>query len=138
MSSESGQCLCGAVRVQAEVTERHHGACHCGMCRRWGSGPFLATSVGGVEFTGDEHIRRYRSSDWAERGFCDICGANLFYHLIEPDVYVMSIGVFDSASEFDLTEEIYIDSKPDGYAFAGEHPRLTEAETIAKYVQSDD
>jgi hypothetical protein len=45
----------------------------------------------------------------------------------------MCIGTFDDLSDFILTSEIFIDRKPDAYALAGEHPRLTEVETLEKY-----
>ncbi len=39
-------------------------------------------------------------------------------------------GVFDDAEAFSLAGEIYIDSKPAGYGFVGDHPRLTEQEFL--------
>lgn len=137
MPTETGQCLCGTVRYEAELAERHHGACHCRMCRRWTGGPLFAVSVASVRFEGDKNIGRYRSSEWAERGFCKKCGTCLFYHLVQPDSYVMSVGTFDNANDFKLTSEIFIDRKPDGYSFAGDHCRLTEAETIAQFVSAE-
>jgi hypothetical protein len=49
---------------------------------------------------------------------------------------MLCVGAFDDSSELRLTREIFIDHKPDGYAFAGEHPRLTAAETLAEYAPS--
>jgi hypothetical protein len=88
----------------------------------------MAVAVEGIEFQGSEHIGRYDSSEWAERGFCTRCGTCLFYRLKADDKYIMAIGSFDEQSEFELVGEIYIDEKPPGYDFAGEHPRQTGAE----------
>ncbi len=88
----------------------------------------MAAEAAGVEFTGAENIGRYDSSEWAERGFCSRCGTSLFYRLKAADKYIMSIGAFDDQSAFELVGEIYIDEKPPGYNFAGEHPRQTGAE----------
>lgn len=129
--SHTGQCLCGAVQFTAEDVETHFHSCHCGTCRRWGGGPGMAVQVGSVQFTGEDQIARFQSSDWAERGFCKQCGSNLFYHMKEPGGYMMWVGAFNDQSAFKLTGEIYIDSKPDSYAFAGDHPRQTEAEFLA-------
>ncbi len=137
MKADQGKCLCGAVSIQAGVAERHHEACHCGMCRRWSGGPFFGTVVSTVSFEGEENIARYASSEWAERGFCKLCGTHLFYRLKKFDSYVMSVGLFDDAERFILVEEIFIDRKPDGYSFAGDHPRLSEAETLAKYMPEE-
>lgn len=129
----TGKCLCGAVEFSVDAVDPHHHACHCDMCRRWAGGPLLAATVTNIRFRGGENLRRYASSDWAERGFCGICGANLFYRLIEADSYYVPVGVFDDQQAFSMIGEIFYDAKPPGYAFAGDHPRLTEAETLAKF-----
>ena len=126
-----GGCLCGAVRFEADDVDTHVHGCHCSMCRNWSGGPMLACSVGSVRFTGDAHIRRYDSSAWAERGFCEVCGSNLFYRLKEGDRYILCVGAFDDESVFELVGEIYVDEKPPGYAFAGDHPRQTGEEFLA-------
>jgi hypothetical protein len=45
----------------------------------------------------------------------------------------MSVGTFDDPSSFVLTREIFIDKKPEDYALAGDHPRLTEREILAEH-----
>ena len=92
----------------------------------------LATRAQGVTFASTDALARYASSDWAERGFCKTCGTNLFYFLKPTQSYFMSVGTFDDPAPFRLTREIFIDRKPDGYAFAGDHPRWTEAETFER------
>ncbi len=138
MSSAGGQCLCGAVRFSVESVDPHHHACHCGMCRRWSGGPLFMMSVSGASFEGSNNITIYDSSDWAERGFCRTCGTNLFYRFKKTGNYTICAGTFDDSSQFELSSEIFIDNKPDGYDFAGDHPRLTEAEAIAKFTSSGD
>lgn len=127
----TGGCLCGAVRFEATDVDTHVHGCHCNMCRAWSGGALLAVAVGGVRFEGGQHIRRYDSSAWAERGFCDVCGSNLFYRLKEGDRYMLCQGAFDDESSFQLVGEIYVDEKPPGYDFAGDHPRQTGAEFLA-------
>lgn len=130
-STQTGQCLCGAVTFSAENVEQHIHACHCSMCRKWSGSPAMAAGVGSVSFNGEDSITRYDSSEWAERGFCKQCGTNLFYHFKDAGQYIMWTGAFDDPSAFTLTGEIYIDEKPQGYDFAGDHPRLTGAEFMA-------
>lgn len=131
--SHSGGCLCGAVRFEATDVSKQFSACHCSMCRRWGGGgPFLAVPTKAVTFQGEEHIKRFDSSDWAARGFCDRCGTSLFYFLKPMNAHMMSLGAFDDPSSFELSREIFIDRKPACYALAGDHERWTEAETFAR------
>lgn len=138
MSEMSGRCLCGAVEFTAADVETDHHACHCSMCRRWTGSPMLAASAGAVKFIGGEHITGYKSSDWAERCFCSKCGTSLFYYLIPADHYVISVGAFDDADAFTMVGEIFIDNKPPGYGFAGDHPRKTEAEFMAEMMHGAD
>jgi hypothetical protein len=91
----------------------------------------MAARVGAIRFDGAASISRFRSSDWAERAFCRTCGTHLFYHLTAADQHIVWIGTFDDLTPFQLESEIFIDEKPQGYAFAGDHPRLTGAEFLA-------
>ncbi len=137
MSESAGKCLCGAVTYTAREVDKHVHACHCSMCRGWTGGPMLAASVGSIEFDGEEHIKRYQSSEWAERGFCSRCGSSLFYYLKPQDMYIVATGTFDDAEQFKLEGEIYVDEKPSGYDFAGDHPRMTGEEFMASMGQSE-
>ena len=97
--SMSGGCLCGAVRFTAAPRDHDIGACHCNMCRRWTAGPFLALECGGtVKIDDASDLGIYRSSEWAERGFCKRCGTPLFYRLVGKDFYVVSAEAFDDKS----------------------------------------
>ena len=130
MTERMGKCLCGTVTVRADA-QPHVGACHCGMCRRWGGGPAMALDCGSDAVWQGGEITRYRSSDWAERGFCTRCGTHLFYYLVPAQRYFVPTGLFEDQSGLSFESEIYIDAKPDFYDFAGERTRQTEAEFLA-------
>lgn len=139
----TGACLCGSVTYTATV-KTGAGACHCGMCRGWSSGPFMAAhATGKVQFSGSEHITRYASSEWAERGFCNRCGSNLFYHLLPrpglPDgEYILSAGTVVEQQQLVFDNEVYYEQAPGWYAFTDEEKRtrLTEADIMAMYGAS--
>jgi len=135
MSGRTGQCLCGAVRFTADVVSAEFGVCHCRMCQRWAGGPFISAEAKNVVFESEEFVRRHQSSQWAERGFCSRCGSAIFYRFVESDQYEICVGTFDDMHDLVMSGEIFIDRKPDGYAFAGDHPRLTEAQTMAKFKE---
>lgn len=129
-----GRCLCGAVTVRATPVRDHVEACHCDMCRRWGGIAFVGVQCGSdVEFVGEEHVVRYASSDWAERGFCGRCGSNLFYRYLPEGNYSFTAGLFPDDALAPLAEEIFIDEKPGYYDFAGERERLTGEQAMAKF-----
>ncbi len=128
-AERTGRCLCGAVSLRA-APERHVHACHCAMCRRWGGGPLMGMNCGTGVVIVDGQVARYRSSDRAERGFCARCGTHLFFYFVPDGSYFVPAGVFDDQSGLDFETEIYVDRKPDYYAFAGKRKRQTEAEFL--------
>ncbi|HEX2842757.1 GFA family protein [Hyphomicrobium sp.] len=133
----TGKCLCGAVTFAADVSTRDVDACHCSMCRRWSAGPYIGLSHNGpVTFTGAENIGAYKSSEWAERGFCKVCGSSLFYHLLGTEHYSFSANALDDQSGFSLTSQIFIDEKPAYYDFANDTPKLTGAEVFAAFAKA--
>lgn len=137
--SASGQCLCGKITFTASHDVSEVAVCHCAMCLRQG-GPGMATHPGPApEIKGVENLTWYESSDWAERGFCRNCGSNLFYRLKsdEPQYSIMA-GAFDDQTQFKLAAQIFIEEKPEYYAFAGDMPSMTGEEVFAMFAQSND
>lgn len=138
--NKTGSCLCGAVRFEIKGAPATTGACHCSMCRKWSGGVFLGIEVapGAVSFSGEANVTIYPSSAWAERGFCRTCGSSLFYRITAEGPhkggYHFGLGALDDANGIALTDEIFIDEKPDGYAFAGETRKMTGAEVFAMFA----
>lgn len=134
-SARQGHCVCGNVTFIAEQAKQSVGACHCSICRRWGGGPLLAIDCGThVSFTGEQHISVFRSSEWADRGFCNGCGSHLFYRLRDNSQYIMPAGLFDNGDDLRFDHQVCIDSKPDYYRFANETHNMTCAEMFAAFA----
>lgn len=137
MSELQGQCMCGAVTVRATPARDSIGACHCDMCRRWTSS-MLITFAAEPGHSVEGPVRTFASSAWAERAFCDTCGSALWYRMTAPGPMhgqtQMAAGLFDNATGADLKLELYIDQKPEGYAFAGERTQMTRAQVIEAFA----
>lgn len=106
------------------------------MCRRWAGGPYLAAGPAEVQFKGEENLTVIKSSDWAERGFCNKCGSSLFYRLTAGEYAGLTnvgFGTLDDQSGFEMVREWYCDLKPDAYTFEGERERLTTEQINAKF-----
>ncbi|MCX4072726.1 GFA family protein [Aeromonas caviae] len=86
-----------------------------------------------VQIDGNEMALFYRSSEWAERGFCPTCGTHLFYHLLPTDEYILSAGLFQDQG-FELTGQIFIDEKPDFYALKNDTPTLTGQQVFEQFA----
>ncbi len=134
-----GRCLCGSVALSISSIENVVDACHCSMCRKWSGGPFLALHCKAeIEFQGESSIERYQSSDWAERGFCQKCGTHLFYHLKGTQEYIVPVGLLELKHSLEFKTEIFIDEKPDYYAFSNETKKMTGEEVFAQYTPASD
>jgi hypothetical protein len=135
-----GGCLCRAVRFTARLTGTSFGACHCPMCRKWTGSALLGITVPAenVLWSGTEHIARRQSSGWGERAWCRDCGSPVWFRVTVDSPHAgtieLPIGSFDNADGLTMANEIYIDMKPDSYAFAGDGRQvLTRAECVKKF-----
>ena len=137
MASTEGGCLCGAIRYKLAEAPTAYGACHCAMCRKFTGGASFGIEVppGGMTWDqGEDRVATFQSSDWAERGFCPTCGTSLFWRLTmdgpAKGLTILSAGTLDDMGGMAFSNEVYIDHKPESYAFAGDRTRMTEAEVI--------
>ncbi len=113
MTERSGQCLCGAVRIRGDVADTIQ-ACHCTQCQRWtGGGPLFAVRIRDLELTGEDAIHSYTHSDWGERATCRTCGSTLYWKLQGRSIAFVALGLLDDQSGLTLTEEIFMDHRPD-------------------------
>jgi hypothetical protein len=134
-TTHTAHCLCGAVTLHVTPLGHSVGACHCGMCRRWSGGPMLAVECASeMHIEGEDRVGRFRSSDWAERGFCTACGSGLFYRVLGTGKYYVPAGIFERQEVWVLDHQIFIDRKPGWYAFANPTEDLTEAEVVARFA----
>ncbi len=126
-----GSCLCNTIKITT-ADQKEVGLCHCSFCRRWSGGPMFAVHCGvDVQFDGGTPTT-YKSSEWAERGFCANCGTHLFYHLLPSDEYILPAGLFQD-EKFQLTNEIFIDEKPDFYELKNETAKLTGQQVFEQF-----
>jgi hypothetical protein len=133
-----GHCLCGGVAFTLSEPGPIS-ACHCRMCQRWTGSVFIDMMVEDdqIEFQRDDTLAWYNSSDWAQRGFCVNCGSSLFYRMKHDGAHwAVLVGSLDIPPGQTISEEIFVDEKPDLYDLAGDRPRLTGAQTIARFNES--
>jgi hypothetical protein len=104
------------------------------MCQRWSGGLFLCfnADAGGVTVAGP--VTRYRSSGFAERAFCTVCGSHLWMRNTGPDdaPYELMPGLFDAARDWPLRSEVYSDRALAAVRLQGDHRRATRADYEAR------
>jgi hypothetical protein len=132
MERRTGGCLCGAARFIGAPARPGFGACRCDRRRRWTGGQMLGVTMApDLRWEGD--VAAYRSSDWAERGFCPRCGSSLFHRVTPGDgphagETHVTLGAFDDMTGLTLDMELFADRAGD--AFAGGHERLSADATL--------
>lgn len=133
-----GRCLCGAVTVQAHAPNPQLRACHCDMCRQHTSGMFISVDTEQAGTIIEGPAISYKSSDWAERGFCGTCGSTLWYGTVHDGARHLAAGLFENGAGGAMTMEFFADQCPQGYGLGGNHPRLSTEETIAMFSEADE
>ena len=83
-----------------------------------------------VEFTGQDSISVYDSSEWAERGFCSQCGTHLFYRLKGNQQHIMPLRVIEGGEN-----QIFVEEKSKHYDFANQTKMMTGEEAFAQFAQ---
>jgi hypothetical protein len=119
----SGSCLCGAVRYEVSGRLRPVIGCHCTQCRKQ-TGHYMAATaakLGNFKITKDDGLRWFRSSDWAQRAFCQICGSTLFWQGTGRDYVAIAAGTLDGATGLAIAGHIFCASKGDYYEIEGGH-----------------
>lgn len=135
MTERVGHCLCGAVRVRADLSDEIW-ACHCAMCTRWSGSIQMGIEAAEASVSVSGPTKTYRSSWFAERAWCDACGSALWLRNVdgpEQGVYEFVPGLFENAGGAHLMRVAYSDRAPEGIALAGNHRRVTQAEYEAEH-----
>lgn len=87
-----------------------------------------------VRFEDHKSIKTFDSSAWADRGFCAECGTHLFYRVKQSGEYFMPVGLFAEAPRWHIDHQVFIDEKPDFYAFSNETANMTGPEVFAQFA----
>jgi hypothetical protein len=77
----SGECFCGAVKVEVTGEPEGMGYCHCRSCRSWSGGPvngFTLWKPENVRVTaGEGNVATYHKTPGSGRKYCTACGGHL-------------------------------------------------------------
>ncbi|MBX2824023.1 MAG: GFA family protein, partial [Gammaproteobacteria bacterium] len=91
----TASCLCGGIQLELHGNLRPVVNCHCSQCLKT-HGNFAAyTNLprSAVHYVKQDTLRWYRSSDSAQRGFCNGCGASVFWSRDDDDAISVAAGV---------------------------------------------
>ena len=128
----TGGCLCGAIRYEASAAPVRGVICHCSMCRKHSGAPALAF----VNFPCDAfrwlglEPQKFRSSRYAERGFCPICGSTVSMHEeIIADRVQVTVGSLDAPNRVRIDDHVWTKEQVEWFNIADEMPRFAASST---------
>jgi len=118
MTKLTGQCLCGAVRYEADGDIMFQGNCHCSDCRQASGSPF-ATLVfvkkDAITITGKttsfEHT--VDSGNTLTKQFCSTCGSQMFSGNSANPAFGIKAGTINEQAEVKPQFNVYTASKMD-------------------------
>ena len=117
-------CECKGIDLEINGPTRPVQNCHCGQCLRTHGHYAAYTNVKKSDLTylSDVTLTWYRSSDFADRGFCNRCGGSVFWRKDNDDTISISAGMFENPTGLETAEHIFVDSKPDYYEISDSLP----------------
>lgn len=126
IAPHQGSCLCGEVVYEIISALKDGSACHCSQCRRTTGNYFVSTNIKNenFRFVKNKSLRWYQSSTFAERGFCQHCGSNLFYRPIDGDHISVTLGTLDQPTGIKIAKHIFVADKPDFYELTDDIPKM--------------
>ena len=126
---KSGGCLCTAVRYRVEGPLQQITACHCGQCRKITGHFFASTDALEADTTiecPEGTLTWYKSSDIAERGFCNRCGSCLFWRKFDSGRIAITPGTLDDTKSLTIERHIFCKWKGDYYEIPEGAPAFEE------------
>ena len=130
--SIGGSCLCGKVKLTVTSFARDVVACHCTQCRKQTGHFVAATRVENSKLTisGKEHLKWYKASADATRGFCQHCGSVLFWRSKDSDSTSIMAGCLDSPTGLTVSHHIYATDKGDYYEIDDGKPLFEKSDQV--------
>jgi len=113
----TGGCLCGAVRYRIHGPLRGVVNCHCRQCRRTHGhvAAYTAVDPRHLVLTAAAELRWFVSSTRAQRGFCRVCGASLFWKPAHGRHLSIAAGTLDEPTGLVTIAHIYTEDAGDYY-----------------------
>ena len=130
MEPFEGGCLCGAIRYRSLEPPSRCMICHCEQCRKHSGGPclsFVHFAPGSFEWLGEQPTR-YRSSQYAERGFCAKCGSTVSMHEeVLADRIQIATGTLDEPHRVEPQDHVWVQSQLPWMQIRDDLPRFARS-----------
>jgi len=121
----NASCLCKSVSMSIKGEFRPIINCHCIQCTKT-HGHFAAyTSVleENINFKSKKTLKWFQSSVKAKRGFCNECGASIFFKTLGSKAVSLSAGMLKNPTGLVTSSHIFLHNKRDYYELSDKLPK---------------
>ena len=121
----NASCLCKGVNMSIKGEFRPISNCHCIQCTKT-HGHFAAyTSVleENINFKSKKTLKWFQSSVNAKRGFCNECGASIFFKTLGSKAVSLSAGMLKNPTGLVTSSHIFLHNKRDYYELSDKLPK---------------
>ena len=124
--SLTASCLCGDIKLKTQGYHRNVQNCHCIQCMKTHGHHAAYTNVEerNVKFLKKRTLKWFKSSKRAKRGFCNKCGASLFFKIIGAKTISIAAGMFNRPVKLKTTMNIFVKGKSDYYKLDSRMPKF--------------
>ena len=124
----TASCLCKGVKIKTNGKHRNVSNCHCIQCRKTHGiyGAYSNVKDKDIKFLNKKTLRWFKSSKNAKRGFCNKCGASIFFKFKNTDNISIAAGMFDKPTKLKTIRNIFIGSKSDFYKITDGLPKFNK------------
>ena len=124
--SLTASCLCGDIKLKTQGYHRNVQNCHCIQCMKTHGHHAAYTNVEerDVKFLKKRTLKWFKSSKRAKRGFCNKCGASLFFKIIGTKTISIAAGMFNRPVKLKTTMNIFVKGKSDYYKLDSSIPKF--------------
>ena len=124
----TASCLCKGIKIKTNGKHRNVSNCHCIQCRKTHGiyGAYSNVKNKDIKFLNKKTLRWFKSSNNAKRGFCNKCGASIFFKFKNTDNISIAAGMFDEPTKLKTVRNIFIGSKSDFYKITDGLPKFNK------------
>ena len=121
----TASCLCKGVKFKTSGGHRNVSNCHCIQCRKTHGiyGAYSNVKDKDIKFINKKTLKWFKSSSSAKRGFCNKCGASIFFKFKNTDNVSIAAGMFNGKTGLKTMRNIFVGTKSDFYKITDKLPK---------------
>ena len=125
--SLKASCLCGNIQLKTQGYHRDIHNCHCIQCMKTHGhhAAYTAVKLENIKFLKKKTLKWFKSSKRAKRGFCNKCGASMFFKVNESKNIHIAAGMFNKPVKLKTELNIFVKGKLEYYKLDNRLPKFS-------------